>query len=102
MLLSSQTDAVQTKRVMQDEFGIPITEEMERTVTEMCNLSEGVENRGIEKGMAKGMAKGEAKGVLDSLHNLMDSMGLTIEQAMAALKVSEEDRQKYQELLSKQ
>ena len=97
-LLSSQTDAVQTKQIMRDEFGIPITEEMERTVTEMCNLSEGVENRGI----AKGRAEGQAKGVMDSLHNLMDSMGLTIEQAMAALKVSEEDRQKYQELLSKQ
>ena len=72
----------------------------------MCNLSEGVENRGIEKGMAKGiakgMAKGRAEGVMDSLHNLMDSMGLTIEQAMAALKISEEDRLKYQELLSKQ
>ena len=68
----------------------------------MCNLSQGVENRGIEKGMAKGMAKGEAKGVLDSLHNLMDSMNWTIEQAMAALKISDEDRQKYQELLSKQ
>ena len=101
-LLSSQTDAVQTKRIMQDEFGIPMTEEMERTVTEMCNLSEGVENRGIEKGMAKGMAKGEAKGVLDSLHNLMDSMNWTIEQAMSALKISDEERQKYQELLSKQ
>ena len=97
-LLSSQTDAVQTKQIMQDEFGIPITEEMERTVTEMCNLSEGVENRGIEKGMAKG----RAEGVMDSLHNLMDSMNWTIEQAMSALKISDEDRQKYQELLSKQ
>ena len=101
-LLSSQTDAVQTKQIMRDEFGIPITEEMERAVTEMCNLSEGVENRGIAKGLAKGRAEGRAEGVMDSLHNLMDSMGLTIEQAMAALKVSEEDRLKYQELLSKQ
>ena len=97
-LLSSQADAAQTKQIMRDEFGIPMTEEMERTVTEMCNLSQGVENRGIEKGMAKG----EAKGVLNSLHNLMDSMNWTIEQAMSALKISDEDRQKYQELLSKQ
>ena len=105
-LLSSQTDAVQTKQIMRDEFGIPITEEMERTVTEMCNLSEGVENRGIAKGLAKGRAEGRvegrAEGLMDSLHNLMDSMGWTIEQAMSALKISDEDRQKYQELLSKQ
>ena len=68
----------------------------------MCNLSQGVENRGIEKGMARGMAKGRAEGMMESLHNLMDSMNWTIEQAMSALKISDEDRQKYQELLSKQ
>lgn len=109
-LLSSQTDAAQTKQIMQEEFGIPMTEEMERAVTEMCNLSQGVENRGIAKGLAKGRvegrvegrAEGQAKGVMDSLYNLMDSMNWTIEQAMTALKISEEDRQKYQELLSKQ
>ena len=29
----------------------------------MCNLSEGIEERGIEKGIAKGMEKGIAKGI---------------------------------------
>ena len=101
-LLSSQTDAEQTKQIMQDEFGIPMTKEMERAVTEMCNLSQGVENRGIAKGRAEGRAEGQAKGVMDSLHNLMDSMNWTIEQAMTALKISEEERRQYQELLSKQ
>lgn len=98
VLLSNKIDEQKTKQIMQDEFGIPITEEMGRAVTEMCNLSQGVENRGIEKGMARG----QAKGVMDSLHNLMDSMNWTIEQAMTALKISDEDRQKYQELLNKQ
>ena len=101
-LLSSQADAAQTKQIMRDEFGIPMTEEMERTVTEMCNLSEGVENRGIAKGRAEGRVEGRAEGLMESLHNLMDSMNWTIEQAMSALKISDEDRQKYQELLGKQ
>lgn len=106
VLLSNKIDEQKTKQIMQDEFGIPITEEMGRAVTEMCNLSQGIENRGIAKGLAKGRAEGRiegrAEGMIASLHNLMDSMNWTIEQAMTALKISEEDRQKYQELLSKQ
>ena len=34
--------------------------------------------------------------------NLMETMGLTIEQAMAALKVPEGERQKYMDLLERQ
>lgn len=106
VLLSNKIDEQKTKQIMQDEFGIPITEEMGRAVTEMCNLSQGIENRGIAKGLAKGRAEGRiegrAEGMIASLHNLMDSMNWTIEQAMTALKISEEERQKYQELLSKQ
>lgn len=105
VLLSNKIDEQKTKQIMQDEFGIPITEEMGRAVTEMCNLSQGIENRGIAKGLAKGRAEGRiegrAEGMIASLHNLMDSMNWTIEQAMTALKISEEERQKYQELLSR-
>lgn len=34
--------------------------------------------------------------------NLIETMGLTIEQAMAALKVPEGERQKYMDLLERQ
>ena len=56
----------------------------------MCNLSKGVEEKGV------------AKGILTSIKNLMETMGLTIEQAMAALKVPEGERQKYMDLLERQ
>ena len=46
--------------------------------------------------------KGVAKGILSSIKNLMETMGLTIEQAMAALKVPEGERQKYMDLLERQ
>ena len=76
----------------------------------MCNLSQGVMEKGIakgmEQGMAKGMEQGMAKGmeqgILSSIKGLMETMGWTIEQAMAALKVPETDRQLYQNLLKKQ
>lgn len=39
-----------------------MTQELEREVSEMCNLSEGVEQKGI------------AKGITASIRNLMESM----------------------------
>ena len=56
----------------------------------MCNLSKGVEERGV------------AKGILVSIKNLMETMNLTIEQAMTALKVPENERQKYMDMLERQ
>ena len=61
----------------------------------MCNLSKGVEERGIAKGMEQGMEKG----ILTSLRGLMASMGLTVDQALSALQVPEADWPKYKEML---
>ena len=44
----------------------------------------------------------QTKGILASIKNLMETMDLTIEQAMAALKVPEAERQKYMDLLERQ
>ncbi len=60
----------------------------------MCNLSEGV--------MRKGMAKGVTKGILSSIQSLMETMDLSADQAMAALKVPEAERQRYLALLETQ
>ncbi len=57
----------------------------------MCNISEGVERKGIEKGIEKGIA--------EPIRNIMDSLKMTMEQAMDALKVPEGERQKYVDLL---
>ena len=76
----------------------------------MCNLSKGIAEKamergmkqGMEQGMKQGMEKGITESLLTSIRNLMDSMNLTAEQAMGALKVAEGDRTKYLTLLGKQ
>ena len=78
---------------IQEEFGIKMTQELEREVSEMCNLSEGVEQKGI--------AKGIAKGITASIRNLMESMGWSIEQAMDALQIPTEERNGYLNMLKK-
>jgi len=75
-------------------------------VHRMCNLSEGVLERGLVKGRAEGRAEGRvegrAEGFLASIRSLMASMGWSVEQAMDALRLSDDDRAKYAGLLQKQ
>ncbi len=49
----------------------------------MCNLSEGVERRGIRKGRC------------EDIKNLMKNLKMTCEQAMDALGIPEEEREEY-------
>ena len=64
-------------------------------------LAKGME-RGLVKGMEQGLAKGRTDGIATSLYNLMETLSLSAEQAMAALKIPEEERQKYLDLLQKE
>ena len=71
-------------------------EKFESEVSGMCNLSDGVEAIGIEKGIAKGITSN----TLQSIRNLMETLQLTAEQAMDALKIPEEEREKYMKMLA--
>ena len=96
VLLSPKAGEAKKRQVLQQEFDIPMTETMEAEVREMCNLSQGVRNLG----RAEGHAEGRTEGLLASIRNLMASMGWTIDQAMAALKIPEEERPRYTKMLN--
>ena len=81
----------------------------------MCNLSQGIVEKGIaqgmergmaqgmEKGMAQGMEKGMAQGMekgafsatLDSLRRLIANAGMSAEQAMNVLEIPAAERPRY-------
>lgn len=98
VLLSGEKSVNEKRQVLQEDFDIPMTQTLETEVLAMCNFSQGVMQKGIEKGKVEG----RAEGFLVAIRNLMDSMGWSMEQAMEALRVSESDRSKYAELLQKQ
>ena len=106
VLLSSETGEAEKRKILQDDYDIQMTQTMEQEVSVMCNLSKGVEEKGIAKGIAKGRAEGLTEGVtsgiLASIKSIMDTMELSLEQAMTALKIPETERQKYMNLLEKQ
>ena len=56
-LLSSDISADKKKQILHDDFEIPMTRTFEKEVSEMCNLSQTVEAKGIEKALRKALRK---------------------------------------------
>ena len=81
--------------------------ELDEEVTDMCNLSQGIEEKAIRVGLQKGIQQGRQIGIqqgtqqalLDSLRNLMETMHLAADKAMEVLKIPNEEREKYIRLL---
>ena len=84
---------------LSEEFYIDMTEEIDQEVSRMCNLSEGIFEKGIQAGIARGMetgmAAGEAIGRMNALFDLVRNGTLTMSVAAeaAAMEPSEFERQ---------
>ena len=87
VLLSNDIEVKEKQQVLKNKFGIPMTQELERGLNDMCNLGVAIEREGVTKGM------------LLSIKNLMETTHWSAERAMAALKVPENERQQSAELL---
>jgi len=88
-LLISEKNAEQKLDILKTEFEIEVTKELEREVSQMCNISKGVEEKGIQKGL------------LQAIKNLMENADWSIEQAMKMLGISEEEQPLYRDKLGK-
>lgn len=112
VLLSSEKDAQEKRKILLDDYDIKMTHSFESEVSEMCNLSQGVWDKGVQKGMELGKELGKEIGKeigremgreesrMFSLQSLMKTMNWTAEQAMAALEIPSGERQKYLSLLA--
>ena len=89
VLLSSEKEPEEKKRILNHDFDIRMTKSLESEVQAMCNLSKGIEEKGMEKG------------ILVSIQNLMESMDWTAEQAMKALRIPETEQAMYADNLRK-
>ena len=65
----------------------------------MCRISEEIYNEGLEKGLEKGLEEGARNNTVQSIRNLMETLGLKPSQAFDALKVPESQRGEYLALL---
>ena len=57
VLLSSTRSGSEKKKILEEEFGVAMSEELEREVLEVCNLSQGVRAEGVKKAVRKAESK---------------------------------------------
>ena len=70
----------------------------EKGVTKMCQAMEITFAEGLEEGIVKGRAEGRA----EDIRSLMETIGMSIAEAMTALRIPADERGKYEELLARQ
>ena len=63
--------------------------------------AQGIE-QGIEQGRAQGIEQGRVQGTEQAVRNIMDSLGLTPQQAMDAMKIPKEEQDKFLTLINKE
>ena len=61
-LLTDKLKAEEKLQILNEEFDIPIDEEIKEEVKIMCNLSEGIEERGYKRGNEAGYKRGDEAG----------------------------------------
>ena len=71
----------------------------EEGVNEMCGVIEKYIAEGRREGRRKGRSEGRREGKAEAIRNLMESMSMTAEQAMKALKIPAGEFGKYMTLL---
>ncbi len=65
VLLSSTRSGSEKKKILEEEFGVAMSEELEREVLEVCNLSQGVRAEGREEGRQEGRIEGIGITIVD-------------------------------------
>ena len=109
-ILSGKLSIQQKKEMLERKYGFAMTRELDERMAGMCNLSELIEERGIEKGIEKGMEKGMEKGIRKGISESMKKMiqteivfqtpdDIIVKKLMQAFDLTEE--QAYQEVQQK-
>ena len=98
-LLSTTKSVEKRKEILENDFHIPMTKEIEEGMQDMCNFGTAVQIYGERIGEERGEQRGVEKTILEVIKNLKETMKLTTKQAMDAMKLSEEDQKKFEKLV---
>ncbi len=105
VLLTSDLAAGEKKRILQNEFNIAMTRELESEVDSMGgfidSLAERCAEKGRREGRREGLSEGKLSGILEAIRSLMASMSWEADKAMDALRIPDSERQYYLQELAK-
>ena len=62
-VFSTKKSFHEIENIVENEYNIPMNDSFGEEVQQMCNLSEGIEQRGIEKGIQQGIKEGIQQGI---------------------------------------
>lgn len=93
VLLSSSKAAAEKKKILEEEFGVAMSEELEREVLIMCNLSQGVKAEGREEGRREGIGIGEMRMLIKQVRKGR----VTVEEAAEDAEMTVEEFKKVME-----
>ena len=85
VLLSDKRNASEKRMILQDDFGIQMEMDLESEVTDVGHVLDDVAQRNYEKGVCESL--------VSSIKTLTETMNWSVDQAMDALKISEEDKE---------
>ena len=97
VLLSSSRAATEKKKILEEEFGVAMSEELEREVLIMCNLSQGVKAEGREEGIGIGREEGIGIGEMRMLIKQVRKGRVTVEEAAEDAEMTVEEFKKVME-----
>ena len=95
VLLSSSKAVAEKKKIFEEEFGVAMSEELEK---EVCNLSQGVKAEGREEGRREGISIGK----IGMLVQLVQDSDLKPERAAEKAEMTVEEFKKVMENTSNQ
>ncbi len=98
-LLIKKTSSKDKRAFLKNKFDIPITDELERSITDMSGLADFYERKGELIGERKGERKGKEQGMLESISLIMKNANYTVQQAMDLLEIPKDKQAKYKEML---
>lgn len=95
ILFSKNMSVSEKKRMLENEFDIMMSIELETEVRKMCTYGEGIAIREYERGEREGKQDAMVK----SIKNVMRSLSISKMEAMDILLIPEQEREKYFGLL---
>ena len=78
-LFSALSTFEEKKKILEEEYNIPLDEEFGRSVSDMCNVSQAVLEQGLEQGIQKGRVLAYNEFGL-SVKEIADKIGISVEE----------------------
>ena len=91
VLLSDRIEPGEKKKVLNDEFDIRMTSDLDEEAMDMCNLSEGVFNRGFSDGVDRA--------TIEYVINIHKKIGKSIQECLELIGVPEDKYETYTRMI---